>query len=790
MMPAFDGDTDMIPSNPFVVWGRKLLEAPETALDDILSGTGARGTQQRSEPEDFLADLLTHPAHREVRTQLSTRLDAVLQEWIKSRLGWPPGQISRFGTRAYAAQVADGLRVAARLPMQATACELMRDQVMWEDRVRGLRWPGDIDLLREFDLVLVQHQTDSRFAPRWFAACDEAAWGSPYWRNRLSIGLLGLRKLPVEADLNPELMAAIALARFAAMALLRGMNAAQVERMFGRRAAAMTVLYPRHDAYWRELWSDVFDHLPVRINSEAPVLRGWLRYPTDAHDEASNGDRQRRSGSRSRYRFPLPDRTRLLGLVQDIEESYALDVDLWNRVRKLILDHWHHTSVSGESWHSVRTTINLSNRLLRLEPARSSLEQMHLWAVWAVEAESDNSYTWDLWAKVLFALGQEDACISVRWESTRRFPENSLLRNSLAYTLTEQQHWEVAESLLRDTMQDFPDDLYCRNILAGLLIRTERPTEAESLLRDTMANARDDLVSRHILARMLWQQGRRDEAETEVAALEAVEPENSYVKTLAARIRQQGAPRGELSLDELMSSFDDVGFGENFGCFRVRRTAECASTTQSRQTGQAVDETGIEWDRNGSLSAVTAFLDELKRRTPWITLFFALPVSDTRPPLGVQDMDTSEVALVAAHRAGLMQGLDSRVRLCDWLEVHPSSYSARLLLAWQGGDSGGLDKAAIRAIDDEFPEHRRWNEWLCYGFASREQRARLRQHAGIGENDNGTASWTSRLLAPYPRFLSEHDDEAVGFDGTALRRLLEDVAFAAAERAVPSIALP
>ena len=757
-------------------------------MDDILSGTGARGTQQRSEPEDFLADLLAHPAHREVRTQLSTRLDAVLQEWIKSRLGWPPGQISRFGTRAYAAQVADGLRVAARLPMQATARELMRDQVMWEDRVRGLRWPGDIDLLREFDLVLVQHQTDSRFAPRWFAACDEAAWGSPYWRNRLSIGLLGLRKLPAEADVNPELMAATALARFAAMALLHGMNAAQVERIFSRRAAAMTVLYPRHDGYWRELWSEVFDYLPVRIKSKAPILRGWLRYSTGAHDEASNGDNQRGSGSR--YRFPLPDRTRRLRLLQDIKESYALDVDLWNRVRELVLDHWHHASESGESYYSVRTTINLCNRLLRLEPARSSLEQMHLWAVWAVEAETDNSYTWDLWAKVLFALGQEDACNSVRWESTRRFPENSLLRNSLAYTLTEQQHWEVAENLLRDTMQDFPDDLYCRNILAGLLIRTERPTDAESLLRDTMANARDDIVSRHILARMLWQQGRRDEAETEVAALAATAPEDPYVKTLDAQIRQQTSPRGELFVNGLIGFFDDVGIGMSFGSFRVRGTAEHASTTRSRQTGQTVDETGIEWDRNGSLSAVAAFLDELKRRAPWIKLFFASPVGGTPPRHDMQEMDASEIALVAAHRAGLMDGSDSRETLCDWAEVHPSSYSARLLLAWRGIESGGLDKVAMRAIDEEFPEHHRWNEWLCYGFASREQRAQLRQRDEIGEHDDSTASWTSRLLAPYPRFLSEHDDEAVGFDGTALRRLLEDVAFAAAERAVPSIALP
>ena len=197
-----------------------------------------------------------------MRTRLTTQLDAVLLEWIKSRLGWPPARISSFGTRAYAAQVADALRIAARLPMQATAWEFIRDQVVWEDRVRGLRWPGETDLLREFDLVLVQHQTDSRFAPRWFAACDEAAWGTPYWQSRLSIGLLGMRKLPAEADMNPELMAATALARFGALALLHGMNGATVARIFRRRAAAMTVLYPRHDTYWRALWSEVLYCLP------------------------------------------------------------------------------------------------------------------------------------------------------------------------------------------------------------------------------------------------------------------------------------------------------------------------------------------------------------------------------------------------------------------------------------------------------------------------------------------------------------------------------------------------
>ena len=150
--------------------------------------------------------------------------------------------------------ISDALAVAARLPLEVTAQDLIRNQSAWDNRFRGLRWPGDIDLLRQFDLVLAQHQADTRFASRWFAACDEAAWGSLYWRTNLSTGLLGLRKLPGTADTEPERRVAAALARFGALALMRGMNSFEAQTAFRRRAAALTVLYPRHDGHWQYVW--------------------------------------------------------------------------------------------------------------------------------------------------------------------------------------------------------------------------------------------------------------------------------------------------------------------------------------------------------------------------------------------------------------------------------------------------------------------------------------------------------------------------------------------------------
>ena len=112
-MNAFADETSRDSASAFIVWGRALLDDPEAALSDILSGRGARGVQQRAEPEDFLADLLAHPTWQDQRAQLTDGLDAALLNWLEAWIEWPPARISRFGTRAYAARISDALKVAA-----------------------------------------------------------------------------------------------------------------------------------------------------------------------------------------------------------------------------------------------------------------------------------------------------------------------------------------------------------------------------------------------------------------------------------------------------------------------------------------------------------------------------------------------------------------------------------------------------------------------------------------------------------------------------------------------------
>ena len=733
-------------TNPFIVWGRLLLDDPGAGVDDLLSGRGARGAQQRAEPEDFLADLLVHPVWRKERAELIAGLDAALLDWIKERFNWSLSDIDTFGTRAYAAQMSDALTVAARLPLTDAAQDFIHDQATWDNRFRGLRRPGDVDLLRQFNLVLAQHQTDARFVSRWFAMCDDAAWGSPHWRTDLNTGLLGLRKLPEMAGTEPESRVAAALARFGRLALKREMDSGEVGTMIRRRAAALTVLYPRHEGHWQDVWGRVLEDLSSSNSEDASataMLAHWLGHvPTrgDAGDVRPSRDRQRVAERVSIRRAPLPEAENRRRIARKVDRAQFLDDKLWKDVQKLIRDHWLHASASGETYYAVRTTHNLYDRILRLRPVRAYLAEMHVRTLRAIEAEPGNPYTWDLWAKVLSALGRNEASLSVRWEAARRFPEDCVLRTSLAKALQEHGKMPLAEHLLRETMQDFPNNEVCRDILARLLISTERRTQAEHLLREAIQDFPNNEIFRNMLdelSRPAERQENRD-AEIDVAT--------------EGRLAAPGQTEGQ----------------------------------------------EIEGDSGGMDSAIRTYLDRLMDRVPLLETYFAPSASanGAGAMLVTPSPETaphSELALVAAHRAGLMEGSGSeREYLKTWGRTYPSSYSARLLLAWRGREGNGLDSAAISRISSDFPENHHWNKWLCYGFASGEERGKLEREAMNGGDGNGKTSWQGRLSAVYPdlRTEGEGNEDGMRYDLAAMKRLLEDVAFAGADRTVPGIPAP
>ena len=253
MVPPDDNSLES--ANAFVVWAKALTARPLETLSDLLDGAGARGAQQLAEPADFLADLLGQESLQDDGPALVDAIDHALVEWMAHRIGWPLRLIDEFGPRAYVAQFSSALGVVARLPLSLAPSHLMDETETWDDRFATMRRPGDIDVLRQFNLALAQHQSDERFVPRWFAACDDAAWAGPYWRSGLSTGLVGLRKVPTAADGQPELLVATALARFAPLSAQRHTDSIELRAEFRRQALALTVLYPRHDTHWQHIWA-------------------------------------------------------------------------------------------------------------------------------------------------------------------------------------------------------------------------------------------------------------------------------------------------------------------------------------------------------------------------------------------------------------------------------------------------------------------------------------------------------------------------------------------------------
>ena len=815
-MNTFSREVSREPADPFVLWGRILLGDPGAGLDDLLSGRGARGAQQRAELEDFLADLLAHAVWRDEHARLIEGLDEALLGWIVERFRWPPADVDAFGARAYAAQLSDSLKIAARLPLKKTVQELIRDHVVWDNRFRGLRWPGDLDLPWQFNLVLSRNQADNRFISRWFTICDEAAWGAPHWRSDLNIGLQGLRKLPEPgaSGSGPERRVAAALARFGSLALERGIDCREVESAIRRRRAALTVFYPRHDEHWRDVWADALESVRSRRDSFS-TLAGWLG---EVSDRQGAGATPARGGSRRPATLPYRDRLDQIRI--EIDNSESLHDVLWGRVQALIRGHWAYASGSGETHFAVRTTHNLCDRVLRLLPRKPQLTEIHAWTLQAIKAESDNSYSWDLWAKVLSALGQYDTAMSVRWESMRRFPDNCSLRNSLAERLRDHGRIPLAENLLRETMRDFPGDAVCRAILADLLGRTGREAEAENLLREAIRRFPRNSVCRHMLTAMLWRQGREEDAKAELGELETLAPDNVYVRSLAKLIAE-GRPLNFSYRDGDVSPDPAVIRGEEFVASRNRYPGEIGGETatwnqrESRQAEEGRDgRSTLDFD-----PAILAYLDRLTEQRPLLEACFArtaaADVTGVAPDSSGPDEARSgspvgaslaasmpeapgsaaalftELALVAAHRAGRLEGRE-RERLRTWVKVRPSSYSARLLLAWQGQEGNGLDREAMSGVAADFPEHRHWNEWLSYPFASEERRRSLREWESSSKGRNGEAFWSGRLSTVYPDLKMEGKIRGgeTSYDPAAMRRLLGDVALACADRSLPSISNP
>ncbi|NBC32512.1 MAG: hypothetical protein GVY13_07530, partial [Alphaproteobacteria bacterium] len=697
----------MTRSHPFDVLGETLLRDPGTAVADVLSGRAALGIHQRAEPEDFFADLLAAPQWAAQRERLVAQLDKALLAWLRERLQWPIRRVSERGFRAYAAELSEALAIAARLPLRHTARDMIDEEPSWHNRLSGLRWPGEVDLLRQFDMVLIQHQPDSRFAARWFAACERAAWFGPFWQTELTTGALGLRKLPQPPESVPEAVVAAGLGRFTVLALKRGALAQKVAQAFSRKAGALQVLYPRHKDHWPQLWQDVLSGLGSKYRDEAGVVRDQF-LPLVLQGATGNRRGPRAKGKKSPVPA-LPTKEERETLIAALRQVSGIDRALFAKVRAHMRRHWAYAEATGESHFAVRTMHNLSNRLLRLSPNSEMLQEVYRWALLAVEFEPDDAFAWGLWARVLAALGQQELSIAVRWETIRRFPTNPILRNELAQTLWKKGQHVLAENLLRQTIVDFPGEPVPRTILAELLCDTGDIDGAEETLQETRRRFRNDVPCRVALGFLLLQKKDPDSALEVYEEAKVISPRNEYVEILGTRLHSDADAFDQpISLfgkvddiSAMQEYFDNLTDDEQAAAMAIERDAPVdweasgesglmPSDTQTEdrsQNGEAIKDSASPAGAGDSgpdtpftvsdlgsgesdILISSDFLRRLVDQAPLIQTFFS-PSTDGGVELSEITRDaafseSSELALVAADRAGLLEGPEGRALIDAW----------------------------------------------------------------------------------------------------------------------------
>lgn len=831
-----------------MLWGKRLLEDADNALDAILTGRGGRGVQQRAEVDDFLADLLAYPIWtEEQRQRLAEQIDGALIPWLAARLRWTPAGIDKYGLRAYVAQLAMVLAVAARLPAPRSAYRLAEEQPYWDRQFAALRWPGDLDLRQSYDLALIQHQADHRFAPRWFAACEHAAWFSPYWETSLTTGLLGLRKLPHAPGSQPERTVAAGLTHFAVAALQRGMGENTVALTFRRRAQALTVFYPRgREGHWQGIWADVLGNLSA---NQRAILEKWL------HESVPGGWSKSTSSIRPKTAV-RPTRAEMDKRLKAVRQADRLDQNMWAKVRDLVERYWADADVTGDGYFAVGAVCNFGSHLMRLRPGHHALQSLHAWAVRALDVEPYNAHPWGLWAKVLAALGRQQDSLAVRWETARRFPDNPVIRTELADALAGAEQPLVAERLLRQSIADFPDNAWCRSMLAELLRDTDRVEEAETLLRqstadfpddevprnmlaellckttgrereaeellnETMKTFPEDLVCRNMLAYLLYRQGRYAEAERPFREAEALDPNNPYVRDLAVRLGfsipaagdsselELPPPHFHLRPDRWGQTLEPAGMsgeGESVGPWpdffmphygRPNLRKQESNQEDSHAVASTATDVALPHCEQAATTAATvptapeAILPSAAEVLEHYLaqLVERLPwleryFADGAPSVTETD-DGSELALVVEYRRSPQPEIALANKLNLAAKLRPGAYSVQMLHAWLQHREKRDWSRALADLAKAFPEQR-LHDLLRYPDLSVVERKKVDafQEKSKQNNTAPARQQKSRLASVYPQLFGGAEPP---HPSQALQRLVEDIAFACADESVPSV---
>ena len=481
-------------------WLERLVAAPVEEVRALVEGGAYVHPLGRAEPGDAAVTLLFGLSADD--PAIDAFDEGALGALELYRAGTPKLHGPAWDRNALAAL--DLMRAIQRLRPRRTVADLHKRFAYWNNWAENIVIDAGLDVRREYWRALALTQdlaSQFGFAPRrllpfWLNICGDAGKRGRYDGSYLTVGLLGLRRLPLGEDEDANEEAAVSgLARWAA-----AQRPSQAR--FRREWRVLEGAFPRDPSFWTRLVSRVIGAVEVELFHKThqsgitfPAAQWW-------REDIDLGDRKI---SAPVGEVSPPDASLHEAILEAIDRARPYQ-RLQSQIAALIGQHERYASRTGDTFFLVRTACNIGRKLLMpyVGEATKRAEKARDLALLVLRYEPFDVYAWSLWRDSLAALGQFDAAELVGWESVRRFPENPWMRNLLALLLSEQMgEGRTAEALLRETIRLFPQDVVCRTQLASIVGREiDRQDEASSLVRAALKINPDNLVAQGMLQRL------------------------------------------------------------------------------------------------------------------------------------------------------------------------------------------------------------------------------------------------------------------------------------------------
>ena len=513
-------------------WPDRLIAAPGAEVRALAEGTASVHPYRRAEPSDAAATLLFGLAADDPALHAFDK--GTLETLTQYRAATARSDREQRNRTALAA--IDLMTVVQRLTPHDTVIDLHRRFAYWNAWAETLVLDRGLDLRREYwrvlaltqDIAAASSLAPRRLLPFWLDICGESGSRGRYDESYLTVGLLGLRSLPLgnEGAANEE-AALHGLARWA--------DAQRpAKKQFLREWHVLEGAFPRDPTFWTDLVARIIASVEEEITRQTNGARdtfpaaAWWREDVEAVKGA-----QVAPLAAELQPPPIELRDSLLADIRSEKPLSTFKIRLDNLFQR----HERYATRTGDTFYPVRTACYIGKRLLQGGELSERAAKARELARLALRFEGANVYAWVLWRDALAAEGHLEAAELLGWETIRRFPEDPQWRTQLAPLLILLNRPHEAEVLLRETVQLFPDDVVARTQLALMLAdQLDRPQEAEILLRETVKLFQDNVVAHTQLANVIGRDSARlKEAITLLDAALRIDPVDELAQSMKRR---------------------------------------------------------------------------------------------------------------------------------------------------------------------------------------------------------------------------------------------------------------